>query len=119
MINRCLNDLQNTIFVETIGNIFYPIVLYIYEVDSNSNENIINISNDSFAISFVKDDVIKYTYTVGNGITLNANEMKFSFIGGITNIDEGDYTCYVRWTSSLYGVNDIARFFMKVLPNNF
>ena len=74
---------------------------------------------DSFEISFVKDDVIKYTYTVGNGITLNANEMKFSFIGGITNIDEGDYTCYVRWTSSLYGVNDIARFFMKVLPNNF
>ena len=119
MINRCLNDLQNTIFVETIGNTFYPIVLYIYEVDSNSNENIINISNDSFEISFVKDDSVYHIFTQSDGVLLHNNQIQFCFNGGITNIPEGDYTCYVRWESSVYGNNDIARFFMKVLPNNF
>ena len=118
MINRCLNDLQNTIFVETIGNTFYPIIINVFEL-TEFGESPIAFNNDIVKISFVKNDSVYHVFTQSDGVLLHNNQIQFCFNRGITNIPEGDYTCYVRWESSVYGNNDIARFFMKVLPNNF
>ena len=52
MINRCLNDLQNTIFVETIGNTFYPIIINVFEL-TKVGESPIDFNNDIVKIRVI------------------------------------------------------------------
>ena len=74
MINRCLNDLQNTIFVETIGNTFYPIIINVFEL-TKVGESPIAFNNDIVKISFVKNDSVYHVFTQSDGVLLHNNQI--------------------------------------------